>query len=297
MLGAVILIAWAYFVSRIIDIFADIYDNIKKTAEYQKESTEYLKTIHWNLSGRGTGSSERRSGSLESIATSLQDKDVGIVNEPKAEKKDDGTTSAEKSPPVIDTAKLEKTITFGEYQQYNNSGNGIEAIEWLVLEKTKNQALLISKYCLDYHSYHDKDKNITWEHCSLRAWLNNSFLNTAFTPGEQAAIAVKTIITPDNKEYGTAGGNNTSDKVFLLSVDEVERYLTSNSARATTATNYAKAQGTGVDNNGNARWWLRTPGYDQVYASYVADHGKLYYDYAVSNPNGVRPAMWVNLPS
>jgi len=294
--GAPLLIAWAYFVSRIIDIFADIYDNIKKTAEYQKESAEYLKYIHRQMSGSGVDFTAGNLGSQGRMATGGQDKDTGTVNAPITGQKVYETITADNNPPAINIVKIGEKMTFGAYEQDNNTTNGKEAIEWLVIEKTKSHALLISKYCLDCRPYHDTDEDITWENCSLRAWLNNSFLNTAFSDEEQNKIAVTKLNNPDNPEYGTAGGNSTSDKVFLLSVDEAKQYLANASSRLAITTNYAKEQGAGVIDNGNCPWWLRSPGTDQGNASTVYDDGNVYYDSAVSDPTiGVRPAIWVNL--
>ena len=79
-------------------------------------------------------------------------------------------------------------ITFGHYEQDNDLANGAEPIEWVVLEVSGNKALLISHYGLDAKPYNTDYIDTTWETCSLRAWLNSDFLNTAFTAEEQTAI-------------------------------------------------------------------------------------------------------------
>ena len=66
---------------------------------------------------------------------------------------------------------------------------------------------------------------MTWEDCALRAWLNDDFLNAAFTEAEQEHIAVTNVVNEDNPIFGTPGGNDTSDKIWLLSLGDIEKYF------------------------------------------------------------------------
>ena len=72
-----------------------------------------------------------------------------------------------------------KTIKFGSYEQDNNTSNGKEAIEWLVLDVQGNKVFLVSRYNLDVQPYNKTSGSVTWEKCTLRTWLNNDFLNHA----------------------------------------------------------------------------------------------------------------------
>ncbi|MCR5521153.1 MAG: DUF6273 domain-containing protein [Lachnospiraceae bacterium] len=117
-------------------------------------------------------------------------------------------------------AKKGDIITFGAYEQDGNLANGQEPIEWVVLSKTKSQLFVVSKYALDavpYNKY--KDTKVTWETCTLRKWLNEKFYNAAFNKDEKNLIKTTTVENFDNPdpEYKTPGGNDTKDKVFLLS--------------------------------------------------------------------------------
>lgn len=76
-------------------------------------------------------------------------------------------------------------MSFGKYEQDNNTSNGKEKIEWLVLEVKDGKALVISKYALDCKPYNTSSTNVTWETCSLRNWLNNDFINSAFSATEK----------------------------------------------------------------------------------------------------------------
>lgn len=123
------------------------------------------------------------------------------------------------------------TITFGSYEQDNNSANGTETIEWQVLDVQDGKALIISKYVLDSQSYNPERVAMTWEECNLRKWLNDEFLNAAFTAAEQEQIISTTIQNPNNSSYGTDGGNDTTDHIFLLNIEESLNYFPSNDER------------------------------------------------------------------
>ena len=187
-----------------------------------------------------------------------------------------------------------ESITFGDYEQDGNSSNGKEEIEWLVLEIEDDKALVISKYALDSQPYN----GLTWETCTLRTWLNGTFLNSAFSETEQAAIAQTTVSADKNSKFDTDPGNATTDKVFLLSIDEAEKYFLSDNARQCEPTaTCAVDQGYYEGDRGNCWWWLRTPGSNQANAARVTGVGSVgYVGTNVSNDCGaVRPAMWINL--
>ena len=119
------------------------------------------------------------------------------------------------------------TITFGSYPQSDVTGKTKEPIEWIVLDRDEEnkKALLLSKYILDCKPYNDEYKEVTWETCSLRKWLNRDFYNIAFNDSDKIYITLTSLINNDNVDYGSNGGNNTSDNVFLLSIDEIKHYL------------------------------------------------------------------------
>ena len=191
-------------------------------------------------------------------------------------------------------------IKFGAYEQDNNTSNGKEDVEWLVLEVKDGKALLISKYALDCKQYNTRYTDVTWETCTLRKWLNNDFLGAAFSADEKAMIPTVTVSADKNPDYSTNPGNATQDQVFLLSITEVNKYFSSDSARQCKSTDYAVANGAYVNSsNGNCWWWLRSPGYTQDYAAhvysdgYVSGHG----GGVSSDIDAVRPALWIDLNS
>ena len=192
-------------------------------------------------------------------------------------------------------------VTFGTYEQDNNTSNGKEEIEWIVLANEGNKSLLISRNALDCRPYNTSLTDVTWENSSLRPWLNSSFLNAAFSLNEQQLI-LKTSVdnskSQGNSKWSTNGGNNTTDQIFLLSYAEAEKYFSSDSDRICKPTAYAKAQGAYAYDSRNCWWWLRSPGYDQDYTADVNTVGSLGGSLNVLNDSiAVRPAFWIDLES
>ena len=205
-----------------------------------------------------------------------------------------------------------------------------EPIKWRVLKATDDRALLLADKVLDDQLYHKTSDEITWERSTIRSWLNgyassendcginytgNSFYSTAFTTDERDALLKATQVNDNNLNYGTNGGNDTYDKVFLLSESEVyntseaNRYgfVTDRSvydeARRSKSTTYAKAMGL-VNNTsdsylGNCNWWLRSAGSTTRYAAYVRDSGyaQSMGTTAAKRNYGVRPAVYLSLSS
>lgn len=124
--------------------------------------------------------------------------------------------------------KVGHYVSFGKYEQDNNTSNGKEKIEWLVLEVKDGKALVISKYALDCKPYNTSSTNVTWETCSLRNWLNNDFINSAFSATEKTMIPSVKVSADKNPDYSTSSGKATQDRLFLLSVKEMNKYLSSN---------------------------------------------------------------------
>lgn len=201
-------------------------------------------------------------------------------------------------------------VTFGSYPQ-TDAGHGDTPIEWLVLDRDGDKALLLSRYGLDVQQYNAEYTDITWENCTLRAWLNDAFINRAFTKMEQSIILLTDVENSDSQGYdkwNTSGGNDTQDKVFLLSYAEANGYFgitygDGNNIQSRVApTAYADAQGAWTsDSNQTADgeaagwWWLRSSGHDQLSAASVSGDGALNRRNVHMADICVRPAMWVQL--
>ncbi len=209
-------------------------------------------------------------------------------------------------------------IYFGNYWQNDTNGDGKadqndkkQPIKWRVLSVNGNDAFLLADQNLDAKPYNEEYTDVTWATCTLRTWLNDTFLNTAFTSAEQAAIKNTTVVNDDNLYYDTEGGENTTDKVYLLSIAEASNtaygfygvFRAVSETREAKNTAYAKECGastsTSTECEGNGWWWLRSPDNDSDRASNVGSDGYGYYsgDHVSSDSSAVRPALHLNLSS
>ena len=194
--------------------------------------------------------------------------------------------ASEKQPQLVPSYQGFVTIEFGRYPQASKNENA--PIEWLVLKNAGSEALLISKYALDCQQYYNTPRRVvSWSSCTLREWLNGTFISNAFSHEEQAMI-LSTIIPEIHKE----------DRVFLLSAREAQKYFSSNSTRRCQGTAYCYAQGAYKAEDGNCNWWLRSP-YRSGCAANVDSFGSIDEEgYRVDKDTiAVRPALWINLGS
>lgn len=206
-------------------------------------------------------------------------------------------------------------IYFGSYWQNDTNSDGVadqnddkEPIKWRVLSVNGNDALLLAEQGLDCQPYNTEHAKITWENCTLRTWLNKEFYNTAFTSAEREAIKTTLVKNYGYNDYGTNGGNNTNDKIYLLSTDEATNEIYGFSAdksvsdtRIIKNTAYAKERGASdisLDNGTNGDWWLRTPGIFRNEAASVRNNtGPISSSDVDYNLFSVRPVMHIDLSS
>lgn len=191
---------------------------------------------------------------------------------------------------------------FGRYETDNDTSNGTEKIDWTIVERRDGMALLVGPG-LAMKRYHETAEKVTWETCDLRQWLNGEFYDAAFSDLEKSLIVETLITNPDNPHNGTDGGNDTLDRVFLLSLDEAMYYFPNEDDRETDGTEAAVAQGATRDRYKCVSWLTRTPGRTNLYVALISSVGKANYDghyvdlnkqYSGNQPV-VRPAVWVKI--
>lgn len=220
-----------------------------------------------------------------------------------------------------------KRVYFTDYRAYYNYGpaeaehsyqddNGyfintvywfkFEPIQWRVLSNIDNELFVMSEKLIDAQVYNLTFSNVTWEICSMRSWLNNDFYNMAFTLQEQMRIKTSAVINEDNLWFACDGGNDTSDKLFLLSYSQsMNNAYGLPGNRQAQGTDFAKCNGLATTFirslvNGNSNWWLRSPGVTPDFAGFIdswgdiyrGGEGRVYWTY-----DGVRPAFRINLSS
>lgn len=198
-------------------------------------------------------------------------------------------------------------ITFGPYV-------------WRVLDRKDGAVLLLTEEMVALRAYHDRPGDVTWADCALRRDLNGAFLDT-FTQEEKARILPTAVTTCDNPWFGTSGGGETTDRVFLLSIEEaVCLYFGDSSENLRVPNGKYKYWFSRKDSNNEKRratylgyswwWWLRSPGRKQVKAAYVHGDGNIgmqgnnalkcnlsgvYHPVDQDVRGGVRPALWMKL--
>lgn len=211
-------------------------------------------------------------------------------------------------------------VYFGNYYQSNDSTN--EPVKWRVLANANGQLFLLADQNLDVFQYHTENESVTWERSTMRSWLNgygassntggssgidyagDNFLDTAFSAKEQRAIVETTVVNDDNTDYDTEGGNDTTDRIFLLSLTEASNrnYFPNDISRSSTNTAYVAGGGklgsSMYDAGEPDWWWLRSPGFDNQKAAFIEweDGGPVADGNPVNNKNSaVRPAFNLNL--
>lgn len=216
-------------------------------------------------------------------------------------------------------------VYFGNYFQSNGSAK--DPVKWRVLSNTDGQLFLLSDQNLDVFQYHTEEEIVTWETSTMRSWLNgygassnsggssgidyteDNFLDAAFSAKEQNAIVETAVVNNDNKDedYGTNGdgGNDTPDRIFLLSLVETSNrnyfprynYISTNTAYVAGGGELGKSM------NGAGEpdwWWLRSPGDSNLKAAFVEYEGAapVFEGQPVDyKGTAVRPAFNLNLSS
>lgn len=194
-------------------------------------------------------------------------------------------------------------VVFGRYEQDDNVQNGAEPIEWIVLETRDNHQMLISRYALDCMQYNEESVGV-WSDSTIRTWLNEEFMQTAFTPEEQSAIVsteVSNAASEGNDAWEISDQKDTEDSVFLLSFAEAKNYFEGKGALKVRGTEYARTKGAklfGVTTIGvgETDWWLRSPGKGQKDACFVDVKGAIGTKNA-KDKIGIRPVLWLDMSS
>jgi hypothetical protein len=174
--------------------------------------------------------------------------------------------------------------------------------EWLVLDVDGRRAKVVSQDIWSLRRYHGTSTTVTWATSHIRSYLNNDFF-MRFTASDRARIVETTVLNQNNQWFGTNGGVNIADKIFLLSIEEVVRYFgdssqLSNRLSGAEYINDRYNRYRIARYNGTARWWwLRSPGGPTEYIAVVDEGGFLRVrGYGTCNTNGgIRPALWLNL--
>lgn len=187
--------------------------------------------------------------------------------------------------------------------------------EWRVLDIQNNAALIISEEIIEKRPYHDVYKDITWADCALRKYLNGEFYDQ-FSEADKARIISGINKNSDNPWFGTKGGPDTQDSIFLLDIEDVVcRYFGDSRENLLNRSKKQNYWFQRKDENNVKRtatfmgydywWWLRSPGRINRAAAYI--HGSpggcvgingnsvFFRSFGPERDGGVRPALWLNV--
>lgn len=218
----------------------------------------------------------------------------------------------------LSSAVLGNLVEFGTYEQDNDTSTTDEKIVWRVIDRTVEDdgtttLWLISEKVLDAQKFSTSTTTAQkWANSDLRKWLNGDFMNTAFSTDEKAMILDTQNSTHDNAKYVVDSGEDTSDKVFILSMEEAELYLVEKGHgwEKAEATLYSQNRdgiglseydhGVTVDPDyGTADWWLRNAGENDINAMYMYYYGAVCEEGTLVRNTfvGVRPCIRVSVTS
>jgi len=176
--------------------------------------------------------------------------------------------------------------------------------DWKVLEIYQNRTLIISNDVIEKCAYHVGRQDVTWQTCSLRKYLNGEFYNR-FSNADKMRILETKVINDKNPWFGTDGGKNTDDNIFLLSIEEVVKFFgDSGQLRGKNpnsklfindqykAKRIAKFAGMG------SWWWLRSPGLRSRIAANIFAGGAVHVSghYVDNGFGGIRPVLYLRNP-
>ena len=221
----------------------------------------------------------------------------------------------------MEEIRIGSTLVIGKYWQNEELEDGKTGLEWIVISKENNRVLLLCKKGIEVKAYDSKKDKAIWKNCELRKWLNNDFYDETFSEDEKMKICKISLYNKENAKYMIVEHESTEDKVFCLSVNEIDEYYGikdysndfytgRNADLICDITDYVKKKilqseksYMNVSNIKSYRWWTR---------SFSTNHGNLHgkessYKACVVDGNGcvgkesfakigipqlVRPALW-----
>ncbi len=210
--------------------------------------------------------------------------------------------------------KVGDVVVFGDYCHHNNIYGVYDEnnpLKWLVLEQREGKILLLSLQSVNILFFvsneeylEQKGNGFTWKNSTIREYLNQELLYLMFQQDELSCISETVVQTADNPMYGTDGGEDTTDYLFLLSIEEAQKYFSSDSERRTQIVPDVELPQYDLvphqhylNTTDYYDWWLRSPGESSEKAACVGRFGDIMMEgqWVDTEEVSVRPAMWVDL--
>ena len=269
--------------------YYELFHKLEDTEQFVFPKRNPIKTIPPQIVVKGSGKvqpSNQKSVKIEPKTGEIIPSQKTIV--------DSGVVQPSNKKSVKIEPKVGEIIPFG-----NN--------DWRVLEVINGKALILSESVIAYKKYNKVYEGVTWETCTLRQYLNGEYYGS-FSDDDKNCIEKELVVNKDNQWFGTDGGKNTNDWVFLLSLEEIVKYFGDSGQLK----NKNPKSGARIDDQYNSAriakdaddkacwWWLRSPGSDCSSAAGVSPDGGVDVSGdavidAGASFGGVRPALWLNL--
>ncbi len=178
-----------------------------------------------------------------------------------------------------------------------------EPIEWQIIKETDKHLILLANHVLDSQTYDYSENGYSslYINSSIRKWLTTTFYNLAFSDKEKTKIQTCEV---DNSASSSGYKNsdftceNTYDKIYLMSVNDIYNYFPDSRDRIKCPTDYAISQGCLYGRKYNAcTWMLRSPHrYDNKYIHSLDYNGSpIHFDNVTNTDSGVVPSIKISL--
>lgn len=235
----------------------------------------------------------------------------------------EATTVAAVEAEALETVELKRAevgdiVQMGTYEQDGDTETE-DPIYWDVLDKDGDSILIISHDVIGYQRFSDSPNCVIWEDSQIRTWLNEEFYTNAFDKETQARIKESVLKNPSIAGYVTGADESiwesrgdTTDRIFLLSWKEIEKYYGQKLPKAeallckpseAVLQRYEEIKQQRIrekvpfgesapDVTEGISWMLRSTGKSQNQISIIRGDG--YYSQCMADYyQGVRPAMWI----
>lgn len=185
-----------------------------------------------------------------------------------------------------------ETIYLGSWPQGNDGE--IWPIAWYILAEERDRLLLHCTCGLQCMAYDSTGHKVFWETSTIRSWLNELY-DKAFCSEEKEKVLEVQVENYRNLRQAQPERFQTTERLFLLSEDELRGFAFDSSAWIRKPSQWAVSSGAYADVKGNGVWWLRSYGRLEYRSmSVVRPDGVIYPSGDVRAKNVlICPALWI----
>ena len=192
--------------------------------------------------------------------------------------------SAGISSEMVRKAESAPAIEFEIGADIGFGGDYLKDWHWIVLDKTEDSLLLISSWAFNASEYSDSTSSCMWKNSLIRKVVNEDFINWEFKDKDYPYTGdLKRIKTTKIK---MEDGSTISDKVFILSAEEAEKYKDI----------FAKMEFYEFGSLDQKASWLRTPGTKEGCQATFSQNGKIDLEgQSYDSSLWCHPVVWIDV--